>query len=83
MDVRRIVMRDDAACAFFGDFRFWTRPFFIQQRVLPAIVFGMMPKRFETSLWIGGGATAFDCVRNICHVRSMCPTYLNRCDIQG
>jgi hypothetical protein len=67
MDVRRIVMRDNAARTLFGDFCFRTWQFFIQQRVLPSIVFGMVPNRFKAPLRIGSGATSFDGVRNICH----------------
>ena len=83
MNVRRIVMRNDAARPLFGDFRFRTRPLFIQQRVLPAVVFGMMSYGFEPSLRIGSGATTFDCGGNICHLRSMRLLCLNCRDTQG
>jgi hypothetical protein len=71
VDVRRIVARDHAARAFLGDFRARTWTLFIEHRVLPAIVFGLMPNGLEASLRIGSGSATFECVWKIDHLPMM------------
>lgn len=81
--VRRIVARDHAARTFLDDFGTRARLLFIQQGVLPTVIFGVVPDAFEASFRIGSGAAAFECVGKICHRSIMLPGYLSQCDIQG